>query len=300
MIFHTPVMIKQVVENLITREDGVYVDCTLGGGGHSREIAKKTNPKSIVIGMDQDISALEHARDYLKHYHNKVTMIKSNFNSLEMVVKDLGMNQVTGILFDLGISSYQLEHISRGFSFMGGNPLDMRMDLSKTLHAGYIINHYSEEQLWDIFSRYGEERFSKTIAKKIIQERGKRPIKTTCELANLIVDIYTKHRIYKWRIHPATRVFQALRIVVNEELIAFETAIRQGIHLLENRGRIVVISYHSLEDRIAKHIFREMSTEKVLNVLTKKPIYPLEEEINENRRARSAKMRIAEKIFLRK
>ncbi len=304
--YHIPVMCSQVLTNLITKKKGIYVDCTLGGGGHSREIIKKIHPEGLLVGMDQDIEALEYAREKLKDYQDKIFLIKSNFGDLEKVLKDLGLKKVTGVLFDLGLSSHQISTQSRGFSFLENHLLDMRMDLSKQLDASYIINHYSEKELWEIFSKYGEERFSRSIARLIVQERKNKPIQTTKHLAELIISIYKKYKKNKWRIHPATRVFQALRIEVNDELERLKEALKQAINLLEWQGRICVISYHSLEDRIVKHTFKELASkenatlyEYRLKIISKKPFYPSEKEIKENRRARSAKMRIAEKNTFR-
>lgn len=306
--FHVPVMCSQVLKYLVTEKEGAYVDCTLGGGGCSREIIRKIYPDGLIVGLDQDIEALEHARDRLKDFQDRVIIAKSNFIHLQMVLQDLGFKKVTGILFDLGLSSHQINSSCRGFSFLDDCPLDMRMDLSNQFDARHIINHYSEKELWNLFSQYGEERYSKTVARVIVKERKKKPIETTGQLAQLVSKIYNKysrHKKKKWRIHPATRVFQALRIEVNQELEALKEALKQAINLLEMKGRICVISYHSLEDRIVKQTFKEYSgkndEEKIteygyrLRTLAKKPFYPSENEIRENRSARSARMRVAEK-----
>lgn len=303
MVFHIPVMSQQVLTNLITRRDGTYVDCTVGGGGHSQRIMELIYPEGHLIGFDQDVEALEFARERLKTYQDKVILVKSNFSDLEIVLKSLGFNKVSGIFFDLGISSYQVDTPSRGFSFTKGNLLDMRMDLSGELDALYIINRYSEKQLTEIFSKYGEERFSRSLARIIIKERKNDPINTTNQLAELITNFYARHKKGKWRIHPATKVFQALRIEVNKELSVLQEALLQGIRILEIKGRIGIISYHSLEDRIVKNTFREWGKREIieqygygLKSLFKKPVYPLEGEIRQNPRARSAKLRFAEKI----
>jgi 16S rRNA (cytosine1402-N4)-methyltransferase len=300
-------MCSQVLSYLITKTEGVYVDCTLGGGGHAREIIKKIYPEGLLIGLDQDVEALEYARENLRAYQDKIIMIKSNFTHLEMSLRDLGLKNVTGVLIDLGLSSHQINSQSRGFSFLEEHLLDMRMDVSKTLDARYIVNHYSEKELWNIFSKYGEERFSRSIARLIVKERNNKPIQTTTQLAKLITDVYSRYKKNKWRIHPATRVFQALRIEVNNELEALRGVLYQAVNFLEQKGRICVISYHSLEDRIVKHTFKELANkERItlygygLRVISKKPFYPTENEINENRKARSAKMRVAEKIFSEK
>ena len=304
--YHIPVMCSQVLNNLITRKNGIYVDCTLGGGGHSREIIKKIYPDGLLVELDKDIEALEYAREKLKEYQDKIFVIKSNFSDLGKVINDLGLKKVTGVLFDLGLSSHQINTQSRGFSFLESHFLDMRMNLSQQLDACYIINHYSEKELWEIFSKYGEERFSRSIARLIVQERKNKPIQTTKHLADIIISIYKKYKKNKWRIHPATRVFQALRIEVNDELERLREALKQAIHILEEQGRICVISYHSLEDRIVKHTFKELASKETstlyeyrLRIISKKPFYPSENEIKENRRARSAKMRVAEKNIFR-
>jgi len=305
MTFHTPVMLAQVLENLVIKKEGIYVDCTLGGGGHALKIVEQIYPDGLLIGLDQDIEALEFARKKLKAYQDRVIIVKSNFADLEKVLSSLGFSKVSGIFFDLGVSSYQIETQSRGFSFLKDNLLDMRMDLSNQLNAHYVVNHYSENELWEVFSKYGEERFSRSIARLIVRERKKRPIETTKHLAELITNFYARSKKGSWRIHPATRIFQALRIEVNNELAVLKEALVQAIKLLEAKGRIGVISYHSLEDRVVKNTFREWATGDVirqygygLRKLDKKPLYPTEEEIRKNRRARSARMRFAEKIYL--
>ncbi len=305
MTFHTPVMLAQVLENLVIKKEGIYVDCTLGGGGHALKIVEQIYPDGLLIGLDQDIEALEFARKKLKAYQDRVIIVKSNFADLEKVLSSLGFSKVSGIFFDLGVSSYQIETQSRGFSFLKDNLLDMRMDLSNQLNAHYVVNHYSENELWEVFSKYGEERFSRSIARLIVRERKKRPIETTKHLAELITNFYARSKKGRWRIHPATRIFQALRIEVNNELVVLKEALVQAIKLLEAKGRIGVISYHSLEDRVVKNTFREWATSDVirqygygLRKLDKKPLYPTEEEIRKNRRARSARMRFAEKVYL--
>lgn len=302
--FHIPVMSERVLDLLITRKEGIYIDCTLGGGGHSEEIIKKIYPDGLLIGLDQDIEALEFSRERLSKNQDRVVIVKSNFNDLKLLLQDLGINQVTGVLFDLGLSSYQVDTKVRGFSFLEENLLDMRMDLSRRIDARYIVNQYSEQELVEIFSKYGEERFSRSIARMIVKKRKEKRIETTRQLAELVTNIYARFKKKRWNIHPATRVFQALRIEVNRELEILSKALIDSVKQLEPNGRICVISYHSLEDRIVKHSFREMARDDFINlnkygvkVMSKKPIYPSEDEIKENHRARSAKMRVAEKII---
>jgi len=304
MHFHTPVMCSQVLNYLITKKNGIYLDCTLGGGGHSAEIMKKIYPDGLLIGMDQDIEALEFTREKLKIYQDRTILVKNNFRNLKILLQDLGYKEITGILFDLGLSSHQLDSKARGFSFQEDSHLDMRMDFSQEIDACFVVNNYSEKELWELFSKYGEERFSRSIARVIVKERKKEPIKNTVHLAKLVTDVYARHKLNKWRIHPATRVFQALRIEVNDELNILKQALEEAVSVLEHQGRVCIISYHSLEDRIAKHTFKDLAKKESivlngygLNILSRKPIYPSENEVSENRRARSAKMRVAEKIF---
>lgn len=306
MTFHIPVMVQQVLENLITRKMGIYVDCTVGGGGHAAKIIEKIYPEGCLIGIDQDIEALEFARDKLRDYQDRIVLVKANFVDLEMILFYLGITRISGIFFDLGISSHQVDTAARGFSFSRDSLLDMRMDLSSELNAYYIVNHYPERELAELFSKYGEERFSNSLAKLITQERKKKPIETTEQLAKLISGFYARHKKGKWRIQPATKVFQALRIEVNRELSVLTETMLQAIKLTKTNGRIGVLSYHSLEDRIVKNIFREWEKTETINKygyglkrLFKKPIYPAEEEVRQNPRARSAKMRFAEKIELK-
>lgn len=306
MIFHIPVMLEEVLENLITKKGGVYLDCTIGGGGHSQKIIEHIYPSGWLIGFDQDIEALEFTREKLASYQDKVILVKTNFSDLEIVLPILGFTEVSGIFFDLGISSHQVDTSIRGFSFNKDNFLDMRMDLSKKFDARYIVNHYSEKQLAEIFSRYGQERYSRSLARLIVEERKKNALETTNQLAQLIIKFYAKHKKGKWRIHPATRVFQAIRIEVNKELWVLEQTLCQAIKILEPKGRIGVISYHSLEDRVVKNTFREWEKREVftqfgygLRRLYKKPICPKDEEIRQNPRARSAKLRFAEKVCVK-
>ena len=305
MSFHSPVMVQQVLEYLIIRKEGIYVDCTTGGGGHSQKIIEMIYPEGFLVGLDQDIEALEFAREKLKKYQDRIILVKSNFTDLEINLHMLGLNKVTGIFLDLGISSYQIDTPSRGFSFNKDDFLDMRMDLSNKLNAQYVVNNYSEKKLVEIFSEFGEERYSRSLARLIVEERKKKKIETTNQLAGIIVSFYARYKKGKWRIHPATKVFQAIRIEVNKELSVLQMVLLQAIRILETNGRIGVISYHSLEDRIVKNTFREWENKEIINQhgyglkrIFKKPIYPLEEEIRANPRARSAKLRFAEKIDL--
>lgn len=305
--FHIPVLLKEVLHYLISkRGGGVYIDCTLGGGGHSKAILERIYPGGLLIGIDQDIEAIEAAKKELNTYLDRVILVKNNFKNLEEILSNLKVNAVSGILFDLGVSSHQLRERERGFSFREDGHLDMRMDLSQKFNASKLINNYTEEELIRIFEKYGEERFSKRIARLIVLERQKNPITTTKQLADLVIRALPKaKKRERWRIHPATRVFQAIRIEVNQELDVLEKSLNQTIKVLEDKGRICVISYHSLEDRIVKNVFKKAEKEKTaqqnygLKIITKKPIRASQEEIKRNPRARSAKLRVAEKVIIR-
>jgi 16S rRNA (cytosine1402-N4)-methyltransferase len=302
--FHIPVLTKEILNYLNLKKGGVYIDCTLGGGGHSKALLEKIYPYGLLIGMDQDIEAIETAKEELKSYRDKVKIIKGNFKNLEEILSDIKIETVSGIIFDLGVSFHQLKEKDRGFSFKEDSHLDMRMDLNQEFNADILINSYSEKDLAEIFEKYGEERFSKRIARLIVIERKKERINTTKQLADLVIRSLprTKKR-HTWRIHPATRVFQAIRIEVNQELKVLEKGLNQAIRVLENKGRVCVISYHSLEDRIVKHKFKEVEREGKdkgnygLKIITKKPINPTLEEVVNNPKARSAKLRVAEKII---
>lgn len=278
---HIPVLYREVVEQLQVKSGGIYLDLTLGGGGHSRLILE-ANPDVKVIGIDQDAMAIAAAAVNLEEFGDRVTIKKSNFVDFKP-----GKQKFDGILVDLGVSSAQFDIAERGFSFRNAAPLDMRMDQSQDLDAAEIINTWDEKEMADIFYKYGEERLSRRIARKIVEER---PFETTTELAYAIAGCFPASA-RRGRIHPATRTFQALRIAVNRELEVLETLIEKIPLWLNPGGRIAMISFHSLEDRIVKHRLRES---ELLRVLTKKPILPQEDEVDTNFRSRSAKLRIAE------
>lgn len=302
--FHSPVLTKEILEYLDFKKGGVFIDCTLGGGGHSKAILENIYPHGLLIGIDQDIEAIEIAKEELKSCSDKVKLVKGNFKNLAKILSDLKIETVSGIVFDLGVSFHQLKEKERGFSFKEDSHLDMRMNLTQKFNADTLINSYSEKDLAEIFEKYGEERFSKRIARLIVAERKKKAISTTKQLSDLIIRSLprTKKR-HTWRIHPATRVFQAIRIEVNQELEALRMGLNQAIRVLEDKGRICVISYHSLEDRIVKHLFKEVEKEGKeqnnygLKIVTKKPVRPSSEEVRNNPKARSAKLRVAEKII---
>jgi 16S rRNA (cytosine1402-N4)-methyltransferase len=279
---HIPVLSQEVITGLNIQPGGNYLDLTVGGGGHSRLILETAEDVKITA-VDQDLDALNAAKENLSEFGNRVNFIHSNFANYQFPE-----NTYDGILADLGVSSYHLDNPERGFSFRNTASLDMRMNQQQSLTAGDIINEWEEKELADIFFKYGEERLSRKIARRIVENR---PFNTTTELANAIA--YSVPPKYRYgRIHPATRVFQALRIAVNDELKVLETLIEKAPNALIAGGKIAIISFHSLEDRIVKHGLRNLS---LLRILTKKPIIATEEEIKENPRSRSAKLRIAER-----
>ncbi|WP_223700324.1 16S rRNA (cytosine(1402)-N(4))-methyltransferase RsmH [Sutcliffiella deserti] len=310
MFHHVTVLLNEAVEGLNIKEDGIYVDCTLGGAGHSSEIVKKLSDKGRLVAFDQDDSAIEHAKGILHNYLDRVIFIKSNFKYLKQELNERGITKVDGILFDLGVSSPQLDTPERGFSYHHDAPLDMRMDTSSPFSAYDVVNEWPYEKLVRIFFQYGEEKFSKQVARKIEEYRKNKQIESTFELVEIIkAGIPAPAR--RTGGHPAKRIFQAIRIAVNDELGVFEDAIHQAIDVLKPGGRVSVITFHSLEDRMCKVAFKEKSQlpqlppglpiipegfEPILKLITRKPILPSEGELEENNRARSAKLRIAEKV----
>jgi 16S rRNA (cytosine1402-N4)-methyltransferase len=310
MFEHTTVLLEEAVDGLNIKPDGIYVDCTLGGAGHSSRILSKLGKNGHLFAFDQDEIAIENAKETLSEYLEKITIIKSNFLYLREELENLGIHKVDGILYDLGVSSPQLDTPERGFSYHHDAPLDMRMDSDADISAYDVINHWSYEDLVRIFFRYGEEKFSKQIARKIEAARAVLPIKTTGELVELIKDAIPAPARRKGG-HPAKRVFQAIRIAVNDELAVFERSLTQAIDLLNQGGRISVITFHSLEDRICKAALKKASEipslphglpiipeeyKPILKLISRKPVIPSEEELENNNRARSAKLRIAEKL----
>lgn len=310
MFEHTTVLLEEAVEGLEIKPDGIYVDCTLGGAGHSARILSQLSENGRLFAFDQDEVAIANAKEKLSEYQEKVTIIKSNFLYLKEELEELGVHKVDGILYDLGVSSPQLDTPERGFSYHHDAPLDMRMDSDASISAYDVINHWSYEDLVRIFFRYGEEKFSKQIARKIEAAREIKPIETTGELVELIKEAIPAPARRKGG-HPAKRIFQAIRIAVNDELSVFETSLNQAIDLLNKGGRISVITFHSLEDRICKASFKKASEtpnlppglpiipeeyKPILKLISRKPIIPTEEELENNNRARSAKLRIAEKL----
>lgn len=307
---HVPVMLNEAVNMLIVKDDGIYVDGTLGGAGHSEEILKRTSESGKLIGIDRDLDAINNAKIKLDRYKDRVLLINSKFSNLKSILKDNGIDMVDGVLLDLGVSSHQLDEASRGFSYMHDAPLDMRMDSNSKITAQYIVNNYSEEELKDIIRDYGEERWASRIASFIVKEREKAPIVSTYELVDVIkAAIPAKAR--RDGPHPAKRTFQAIRIAVNRELEEIENVIPDIVDVLNEGGRISIITFHSLEDRIVKKAFKGLANpctcppdfpicvcnkKPKIKILTNKPILPKEEEIENNPRARSAKLRVAEKL----
>ena len=307
MFKHYSVLLEEAVEGLNIKEDGIYVDCTLGGAGHSLEILKKLTTGKL-YAFDQDNVALENAKIKLSEYADKVVFIKSNFENLKEKLAEQNVYEVDGVLYDLGVSSPQLDTPERGFSYNYDTRLDMRMDTDASMSAYEVVNEYSYHDLVRIFYRYGEEKFSKQIARNIEKKRELVPIETTFQLVDIIKESIpaAKRRTGG---HPAKRVFQAIRIAVNNELSVFENSLEQAIDIVKVGGRISVTTFHSLEDRICKQIFNSYAKNKdipknlpvlpeeslsKLKLITRKPICPSERELEENNRSRSAKLRIAE------
>ncbi|NTW49889.1 MAG: 16S rRNA (cytosine(1402)-N(4))-methyltransferase RsmH [Chlorobiales bacterium] len=317
--YHKPVLLQEAVAHLISGP-GVYIDATLGGGGHSFQILKRLEEtgqlaSSLLIGIDKDKAAIQAAFERLKGFGKHVLLVEAGFAELETVVRSAQFDgapvgRIKGVLFDLGVSSHQIDRAERGFSFQKQGPLDMRMSVSAILSAREVINEYDEADLARVFFEYGEERHSRHIAKKIVEERRRKPIETTGELAEVIRK-YTPGRNPVDQTKTLARVFQAVRIEVNGELAELSAALKKSYEMLESGGRIVVISYHSLEDRVVKTFFKENSEDDwgpkgvplteplrraTMKLVTKKPLLPSEEETADNTRARSAKMRVAEKV----
>lgn len=310
MFKHTTVLLNEAVDGLMIKPGGKYVDCTLGGAGHSLLIAGKLNENSRLYSFDQDETALTAAMEKLEKFSDKVELIKSNFVHIKKELSNRGISGIDGVLFDLGVSSPQLDEEDRGFSYRYDAPLDMRMDREQDLSAGIIINTWTEDRLANIIFHYGEEKFSRRIARKIIEYRDNKKIETTGELVDIIKDAIPAPA-RRTGPHPAKRTFQAIRIAVNDELNVFEGALEDAIELLQPGGRVAVITFHSLEDRICKNIFTKHAQGCIcppdfpictcgntpkLKIITRKPIIPSNEELEENPRARSAKLRIAEKL----
>ncbi|HAO94046.1 MAG: 16S rRNA (cytosine(1402)-N(4))-methyltransferase [Deltaproteobacteria bacterium GWC2_56_8] len=307
---HLPVMEREVIEALRCGGGAVYVDGTVGGGGHAKAVLEASSPDGRLVGIDRDDDALDAARSALSGFGDRVTLVKANFREIRKVVEGLGIKGVDGVILDLGVSSFQFDAIDRGFSFRNEARLDMRMDRSQKLSAYDLVNGADFDELTRIFREYGEEREARRITRALLAARERRPIETTVELANLI-SLSVPRKLQSKGIHPATRVFQALRIAVNDELGSLKDGLSGSFDVLKGGGRLAVISFHSLEDRIVKVFFRGLATGCVCpprfpqcvcgqrpraTLVTRKSITPSEEETGLNPRARSARLRVVEKI----
>ncbi len=307
---HTPVLLKESIEFLNIKPDGVYFDCTAGGGGHSEEIAKRLSSEGVLVCLDMDRDAILRVKERLQGFKCKKYFFHKNFKDIDEVAEETGLvGSVNGILADLGTSMFQLKDFERGFSFMGEGELDMRMDTDSAFSAKDVVNTYPENKLASIFKEYGEERLAKKIARMIVEERKVSPIKSTSRLSEIAVRAYGGR---KSKIHPATRIFQAIRIEVNKELDNLKVFLEKSVDIVCKGGRIVVISFHSLEDRIVKNFFRDKAKKcicpesqmrctcggnnAIVKVLTKKVIRPADEEVKNNPASRSARLRACEKV----
>lgn len=302
---HISVLAEETIEKLNIKPDGIYADLTLGKGGHSKKILEKLSDKGRLIAFDQDKEAIMAAKENLKDFSN-VIYVNTNFENFESTLKDLNISKIDGALMDIGVSSYQIDNASRGFSYMHDGPLDMRMDVENELTAETIVNEYSKEELTEIFSKYGEERFSKTIARNIVDYRNKQRIDTTFKLRDIVnKSVRTKEA------HPEKRVFQALRIEVNRELEVLENTIEDVVDHLNVGGRLCIITFHSLEDRIVKNKFKDLEkdctcppglpvcvcdTVRKVKIITNKPIVAGKKELSENSRSKSAKLRVCQRV----
>jgi 16S rRNA (cytosine1402-N4)-methyltransferase len=292
---HNPVLTKEVISFLNPGPGQIIVDATIGGGGHSEQILQKIIPGGMLIGIDRDEETLRLASERLKPFEGSFKLINKNFKYLKEVLKDIGVEKVNGIIFDLGISSIQMEARQRGFSIKSDGPLDMRMDRNQALTAKDLVNRLSEIEISDTIRDFGEERFYRRIAKRIVEERRKKEISTTTELTEVILK-GIPYRHNKYKIHPATRTFQAFRIRVNDELGSINQALSESPDVLLEGARVCVISFHSLEDRIVKNRFKEFKAAGIFNILTKKPLTADANEVIANSRSRSAKLRVGEKL----
>ncbi|MGM0417320.1 MAG: 16S rRNA (cytosine(1402)-N(4))-methyltransferase RsmH [Thermodesulfobacteriota bacterium] len=308
---HSPVMPEEIIEKLRLKPGNTYIDCTLGGCGHAAMILEKTAPDGKLIGIDQDLTAIENARDVLSKYSERISLYHSNFSDIKEVLYKNKIEKISGIIADLGVSSHHLDNDQRGFSFLKEGPLDMRMDKSSGFSARDIVNDYSSEELFNIFKKYGEEKFASRIANRIDKQRKQGEINSTLELAEIIKSAIPDKFSKTMKIHPATKCFMAIRIEVNNELKALEKFLDNAPYLLEPEARLCVFTFHSLEDRIVKHRFRDLCTDCVcppglpvcgcgrvseFRLVARKPLLPSEQEKEKNPRARSTKLRVLEKI----
>jgi 16S rRNA (cytosine1402-N4)-methyltransferase len=308
--FHTPVMVEEVIHFLQPQAGQTFIDCTIGGGGHAKAILEKIVPNGKLLGIDRDAEALRFAAEYLKPYSENLILEKGDFANLKAIASKLGLTEVNGVFFDLGVSSHQLGVAERGFSFQQNAPLDMRMDVSQPVTARELVNSLSEHHLAQMLYEYGNERWAKRIARSIVERRTTRPIETTFDLVEAVLSAVPA-RTVRGRMHPATRTFLALRIAVNREIESLRAGLEAAVDLLAQGGRLCVLAYHSGEDRVVKEVFARCTgkcvcpptfpvctcgARNVIKVLTKRPVTPSEEEVRKNPRARSARLRAAEKI----
>ena len=306
--YHIPVLYYETLDNLVINPDGIYIDCTLGGGSHSEGILERLSDKGLLISIDQDTNAIEYSKKRLEKFGSKWKVFKGNFENIDTIAYMAGIDKVDGILMDIGVSSKQLDDPDRGFSYRYDVKLDMRMNTEQKISAYDVVNTYSEEQLSKIIFEYGEERHARKIAKLIVEERKSSPIEKTSDLITLIKRTYPE-RASK---HPAKKTFQAIRIEVNRELEVLENAMSKAVDLLKIGGRLAIITFHSLEDRIVKNKFKDLATAckcpkdipicvcggvKKFEIITKKPIIPIDDELKNNNRAHSSKLRILERIL---
>lgn len=292
---HSPVMAKEVIESLSLKAGATIVDATIGTGAHARLLLEKIAPDGKLIGIDRDEDSLQLVKKRLQDFGERLTLVHSDFRAIDKVLRELDIKKVDGILFDLGISSYQLDSQERGFSFRYDAPLDMRMDRASHILAYDLVNNLTEKEISDILWTFGQERWHNRIAKYLVKERAQHPVATTGQLKEVVLRAIP-HSFSHQRIHPATRTFQALRIAVNRELESLDEALTKLPEFLKKGAFICVISFHSLEDRIVKHNFKENAAQGLYRIVTKKPLEPSQEEIAQNPRARSAKMRVACRI----
>lgn len=305
---HKSVLLNETIDGLNIKPDGIYVDGTLGGGGHAYEVCRRLGEKGSIVGIDQDAAAIEAASARLKDFWEKVTIVRSNYCDMKSKLHELGIDKVDGIVLDLGVSSYQLDTAERGFSYREDAPLDMRMDTRQKMTARDIVNDYTEADLYRVIRDYGEDKFAKNIAKHIVQARAVKPVETTAELSE-IIRASIPMKFQKKSGHPAKRTFQAIRIELNRELDVLRDSLDDMIDLLNPGGRLCIITFHSLEDRIVKSAFRKNENPCTCppdfpvcvcgkkskgSIITKKPILPSEEELEYNSRSKSAKLRIFE------
>lgn len=306
---HTSVLLSETIDNLKIKPDGIYVDGTLGGAGHACEVAARLSQKGRLIGIDQDMAAILASKERLKDYHDRVTIVRDNYCNMPSILASLDIDLVDGIVLDLGVSSYQLDTKERGFSYREEALLDMRMDQRQSKTAADVVNGYTESELYRMIRNYGEDQFAKNIAKHIVKARKDKPIETTLELSEVIKGAIPM-KIRKMSGHPAKKTFQAIRIEINHELEVLSSTLEDMISLLRPQGRICIITFHSLEDRIVKNIFRKCENPCTCptnfpvcvcgrvpmgKVITRKPVIPGQKELEENKRSQSAKLRTFEK-----